>query len=376
MNRDLTQKIHTFLNNIRQPEYIVQQIAEMDTDPISMVGINCLENLGNTCYLGAVLQCLRHTTPLNCYLVTQHTQAILSRNFERTPKLGSQILLLLNYLKIAHMLSNIENAKLSPISFKLLIGDAFSQFANNQQHDADELLCTILQSFHDVLSKNVKYRIEGEIYTEDDVHIKKAHEDWISYYNNRSSVILDIFSGQLRTGFQCLDCHKILYRFDPIMIIDLPIVPNTHIYQLFDHLVEMEQLSDDNLYECDDCHHRTKAHKRTMLWKLPKILIVKLNRFRHQIINGQYQSIKIDGLIDYPLDNLDLTKYLANPDKTQVLYKLYAVICHLGGMNCGHYYAIVHNKNTNQWIKYNDTHVSLNETPISNDAYLLLYESY
>lgn len=376
---ELSKKVQEFLKNIQKNPYVAQQIVSLSQ--INMIDIyqreignTGLENLGNSCYMNSIIQCLRHTMCLNHHLLTQQTQNVLVKNLDSCPNINANILFIVNYIKIVYTMWT-NNSKMSPISFKLLLGLIHSQFANRQQHDAHELLVKILQSFHDTLARNVKYRITGEIITDTDMHVKKAHDDWIKYYKNKHSIILDIFSGQLRTETQCQVCQKISYRFDPFLIIDLPALSGANLEQCFDQFVAVEQLIGENLYQCETCHAMTNAHKKITLWTLPQVLIIKFSRFQHQFTaGGHYHPNKISGPIDYPVTNFDLSKYISFPLSTQTKYHLYAVSCHHGTMGGGHYYAICHNQLQNVWINYNDERSSIIQNPVCDDAYILFYE--
>ena len=291
------------IESLNNQDYIRDQINTLSQVNLAgilhqHVGTTSLKNLGNTCYMNSILQCLRHTTPLNSILFTNTVNRTLSKNYELNPIIKSPMLVIVNYEKIVYMMWCNDNTNLSPVCFKYILGLIFNQFANFIQHDAHELLVTLLQSFHDSLSKNVVYRINGEIITELDIHIKKAHDDWIMFHKNKHSVILDIFSGQLRSELTCLNCHKTFNNFDPTMVIDLPVPSEGNIYQCFDYFILTEQLGDDNLYHCESCHSRTQAFKKTTLWKLPTVLIIKLDRFKYHNQNGSYASYKINYRIE------------------------------------------------------------------------------
>lgn len=52
---------------------------------------------------------------------------------------------------------------------------------------------------------------------------------------------------------------------------------------------------------------------------------------------------KLDTYVDFPVDNLDLSNYIAyGHDKSSNRYMLYAISNHYGSMGGGHYTAFVH----------------------------------
>jgi ubiquitin C-terminal hydrolase len=377
MEDPLSQKIRRLMTNIQDPSYVTQQIESLSgLDVVKKNGLTGLDNIGNTCYMNSVIQCLRHTTPLNNYLLTQATSKTIAKNFDENKGTCKATIMLVNYIKVANIMWTHDRSRVSPISFKVLLGINFDSFANNSQHDAHELLISFLQSFHDTVARNVTYRITGEIITDIDSHIKKAHDDWISYYKNKHSIILDIFSGQLRTELTCLSCEKVSFTFDPIMVIDLPIVSDAPLNICLDAFTKSEQFSEDNLVECGHCKQRTRAYKKNTLWKLPEILIIKFNRFTYEFNGGVYSSKKNNCRITYPMKGFDAIKYTSSPLITKSSYDLYAIICHMGTMNTGHYYAVCFNEVINSWVRYDDGNVSLLtelSEAIIQHTYILMY---
>ena len=77
------------------------------------------------------------------------------------------------------------------------------------------------------------------------------------------------------------------------------------------------------------------------------ILVITLKRFGN---NGR----KDQRFIDFPLENLDFSKYIAGYDKESYKYNLYGICNHSGGVAGGHYTAYVKNSN-NKWYHFNDT---------------------
>jgi ubiquitin C-terminal hydrolase len=80
-------------------------------------------------------------------------------------------------------------------------------------------------------------------------------------------------------------------------------------------------------------------------------------------------------LIDFPLDNLDLSNYVIGYKKNSYIYELYGICNHSGSAFGGHYTCYVKNAN-GKWYHFNDTNVvevSLVDAIISAKAYVLFY---
>jgi ubiquitin carboxyl-terminal hydrolase 4/11/15 len=107
------------------------------------------------------------------------------------------------------------------------------------------------------------------------------------------------------------------------------------------------------------------------LWNLPKVLIIHLKRFSY----SRFWRDKLDTLVDFPLNGLDMNEVIKGPKKEGQLYDLVAVANHYGGLGGGHYTAYAKNKETSAWHYYDDSNVSVaNEANvISKAAYVLFY---
>lgn len=95
--------------------------------------------------------------------------------------------------------------------------------------------------------------------------------------------------------------------------------------------------------ECTYCKCKTKQTKKMSLWTPPQILIVHLKRFFYKEINGRMMNEKKTGHIDFPIDELDISKYFAENYPTDIpncKYELFAISNHLGSNPySGHYLA-------------------------------------
>ncbi|GFR68265.1 ubiquitin carboxyl-terminal hydrolase 15 [Elysia marginata] len=149
------------------------------------------------------------------------------------------------------------------------------------------------------------------------------------------------------------------------------------VIQLHDCLklfMKEEQLSEQDPWYCPDCKLHKQATKKFDLWSLPDVLIIHLKRFHY---NSMYRN-KIDALVEFPTQGLDLSNYIINeesPVKNE--YDLIAVTNHFGGLGGGHYTAYAKNKDDKTWYCFDDSSVSgaSPESVASNtSAYVLVYQ--
>lgn len=135
-----------------------------------------------------------------------------------------------------------------------------------------------------------------------------------------------------------------------------------------------EKLGEDDLWYCPRCKKHQQATKRFDLWKLPEILVVHLKRFS----NSRILRDKIDTFVDFPIEGLDLEEMVGERGAAKrlqsegfdisslglgdvdepLVYDLYAVDEHLGGLGGGHYRAYALNHVTKKWYHFDDSFVT------------------
>ena len=137
------------------------------------------------------------------------------------------------------------------------------------------------------------------------------------------------------------------------------------------HLFTMEEkLESGNEWLCKTCKNKVNAKKKLEFFYLPKILCLCLSRF--QKVDDDYQ--KNEKYIDFPLNNLNMNKFINENNKLNYIYDIYAVCEHYGSRYGGHYTAICKNYDGN-WYSYDDSDCSLAEEKevCSKNAYVLFY---
>ena len=144
---------------------------------------------------------------------------------------------------------------------------------------------------------------------------------------------------------------------------------------LLDDFFREDRLNGD--YYCSKCQKMTQAKQKTdLVAPLPPVVIIQLKRFTYD----RYSDEKIDTFIDYPLENLDLSKYVITNKrsgrKSNELYNLVAVSNHRGSLISGHYTTCAKNYRNNKWYLFNDDrHEEISDPKeiVNKNAYILIY---
>jgi len=150
-----------------------------------------------------------------------------------------------------------------------------------------------------------------------------------------------------------------------------------NIYDCIEDFSKEERLQKENAWFCPKCKKHQEALKRLEIYRPPNILIVQFKRFKIKstgVVMGFLQNKKNEAFIDFPINNLDITKYVVGNNKENHIYELYAISQHFGGLSSGHYTALA--KNANSWVEFDDESVSkvnIKEI-VSSSAYILFYK--
>ena len=316
-------------------------------------GLTGLQNLGNTCFMNASLQCLSHCYELNEFL----KKGEYKKKLNKTP----ESLILMEWDKLREMIWS-ENCIISPGGFlssvqkvaKLKDRTLFTGYAQN---DLPEFLQFLLESFHIAIAREVNMCISGEILNSTDKLADTCYKMMKIMYKKEYSEFLKLFYGIHISKVVSVVSDYVNLSPEPFLTLDLGLPDNsinqgvtTHLLDCFDKYTLKEDL-DIELTVDEKTGKKEKVTKEMIFWSLPDILIITLKRFSNHRLKNQC-------LVDFPLENLDLSKYVVGYDNKSYIYDLYGICNHYGGLMGGHYSASI--KNTNgKWYEFNDPSVSL-----------------
>ncbi|KAF2363829.1 Peptidase C19 ubiquitin carboxyl-terminal hydrolase [Trinorchestia longiramus] len=335
-------------------------------------GLVGLRNIGNTCFMNSVVQCLSNTRCLLEYLVKEGYAGDINTSLST---MKGDLIRAFGNLISEMWTEGDSNRALNTGPFKTQIQKFAPTFTGYQQHDAQEFLRKLLEGLHeDVNRVTVRPR---PIHTDIDDNLdddQKAMESWKRYLRFDDSKIVDMFVGQLKSSLQCSYCSHTSVTFDPFWDLSLPIPSksgNVRLNQCLDLFTKEEVMDGDERPTCSKCKERRKMTKSFSIQKFPKVLVLHLKRFSP---TERWRG-KLSCTVEFPVEGLDLSKYASN-SRSSSLYNLIGVANHSGTTYSGHYTAFCRHPYSMQWHEYNDSRV----TPMpsrrvcSPETYVLFFE--
>ena len=328
-------------------------------------GLSGMLNLGNTCFLNSVMQVLSHTYELNDFLSQKTYITRLNKNVESV--------LLLEWDKLREDLWK-KNKPVSPLNFiktvhKISRSKGLDTFSGFTQNDTSEFLLFIIDCFHTALSREVVMQIHGSPKMETDNIAIKCFGVIKQMYEKDYSEMLKIFYGTHISMIRDVNDNVMSMTPEPFFVLDLPIPANNKsptLLDCFELYAECEILDGDNAILDEKTNTKVSAKKNLTFWNFPDVLVIDIKRFNS---NNKKNQI----MIDCPLENLNLSKYVTGYNPSSFVYDLYGVCNHGGSSLGGHYTATIRTAN-NDWYSFNDATVTpITEHIITSKAYCLFY---
>ncbi|KAJ1698571.1 hypothetical protein LUZ63_007083 [Rhynchospora breviuscula] len=300
-----------------------------------------LANLGNTCFLNSVLQCLTYTEPFAAYL-----QSGKHKNSCRTAGFCALCALQNHVMRALQSSGKI----LSPFDLVKNLRCLSRNFRNSRQEDAHEYMVHLLESMH-------KCCLPSGVPSES----PSAYE---------KSLVHKIFGGRLRSQVKCTQCQFCSNKYDPFLDLSLEIVKAETLRKALSNFTAVEKLDGgEKQYQCQRCKQKVRALKQLTIHKPPHVLTVHLKRF-----SAYMPGHKIDKKVEFE-PFLDLKPFVSDPNEGNLKYVLYGVLVHAGwSTHSGHYYCFVRTS-SGMWHSLDDNQVRQvsEKTVLAQKAYMLFY---
>ena len=327
-----------------------------------------LQNIGQTCYMNATIQCLSNIQPL--------TEYFMSYNFMfQNPLLKPLSIFYFDLLK--NLFFPSPEVKLrgyyAPNNFKQIIGKMNPLFQGFHPSDSKDLLFFILETLHEELNSvnknmnmnmkmNMNMNMNFNIFNIDSSNEKSVFQWFMTdFCLKNNSIITNLFYGINESCLKCLGCNKNTYSFQAYNLLIFPLLnvynykikkkgyydgKDINIYDAFESMNKEEKFEGDNMIYCNHCQNLCNAYHQQLIYTTPRILILVLNRGKN---NMDYQG-------NFQFDSeIDLTNILVNKNNQFKKYFLIGVITHLGESgDSGHFIAYCRNKRREYFQCYND----------------------
>ncbi|KAI1608422.1 ubiquitin carboxyl-terminal hydrolase 8 [Exophiala viscosa] len=389
--------------------------ANTSQRPCGRSGVRGLFNLGETCYMNAVLQMMVHNTLLASYFLGMghptHTCPISKEpdkknndsdsEDEDEEKKEQQTCVACGMTEVFSDVTMVDQP-LPAHAVNLLFASwkNIPQMSGKGQQDAQEWFMCIIDRLHEAVAH---YKTPEKTNSANAANgIPAIEKQCVCFFHK-------VFYGRYNSQITCDTCHTVSSREDEFSSISLDFkkqvkkkkkaakdaanaaagegkekdkeplkiaIPSLH--ECLRSFTAPEPLSPEQ-YNCQECNDRRSASKQTRIRKLPAILCVHVKRFgMKQLGTGVYVPEKYEGRLDFNL-HLDMAPYTTRPptngeDKEKYMYDLDCVVVHQGEhAQNGHYFAFC--RQDTKWFRFDDEIVSATTTEdvMRQEAYLLFY---
>ncbi|KAF9414749.1 hypothetical protein HW555_007445 [Spodoptera exigua] len=326
-------------------------------------GLTGLKNLGNTCYMNSIIQCLNNTAILVTYFCNGQYLEHVNRSHSTRGAIAEEL------AAVVRALWSGQYRFIATRDLRNEVGKHQRAFRGCEQQDSHEFLTILMDWLHLDLQFSINVPQHKE-------NLPPSEKAWHEYTKSKESLILRLFYGQIKSTVRCTVCGKQSVTYESFSNLSLELPANANRCSLSDCL---------NLYlngetipgwNCPNCKEKRDALKKLDISRLPPVLVIHFKRFYvdpKEYMSNAYR--KKQTYIDFPLEELDMRQFAhcSSPHA----YNLYAVSNHYGSMEGGHYTAYCKSSVYGKWYKYDDhvvTEIPSSEVK-SSAAYILFYST-
>lgn len=290
-----------------------------------------LINVGNSCFINTVLQCLLFTSPLinliemkKDYLIKEDSKFNALRSFFK---------LFTDYQKSKY--------PLEPTYFTNYLKPIGKQFISGEMGDAHEFLIELI----------------------DKLERSELGEQFLDNKLRSKSIVHQIFGGYFQNTIISQESELISINYEPF--IDIQLNLDRTVEDALLKYLSTSKLDENNLYYNSRIKKYEKAIQNISILTCPPILILN---FKRNDNNGK----KLTKHIEFN-DKLNLSPFISNKENSQEM-ELYAAIIHSGqSSDSGHYYCYIKNP-ANIWFKIDDEKIQTsNFSKLSKENVQILF---
>lgn len=277
-----------------------------------------LQNIGNSCFMNAALQCTYNMNDLTNLLLTKQDWY----------NQGTTASAYIDFIK------KVQLKQPGVMNPGAICERGWAMFPERAQQDASEFLVFLLDH---LINKDIKASTRERL---------RQYED-----KSPRSDISDLFCPLLH--------QDVMPAGEPMRrtivhqtLLQLPLVQGDRkLNHCLDHFFS------------ETMPEGSRKRLKSSFAETPQYVILSLNRktYGKDPVTQKYKEDRLADPISFPLRGLDFAPYFTDPTKSKGTYDLIGIIAHSGSAIGGHYTAYV--LVGNQWYYCNDSHIE----PVGND---------
>ncbi|XP_064099756.1 uncharacterized protein LOC135210819 [Macrobrachium nipponense] len=305
-----------------------------------------LPNLGNTCFLNAILQCLYYTKPLSDNFINNRYRESINKKSSCKGDVS------IAFGQVVRALRTGKQTYAAVKNMKDVAGHYDRNYCNDDTKESHIFLQQMLQWLHQDLSKDIspdESLVQGKV-----------------------SLISTLFFGVQVCTVVCQESGAELSQSEEAFsVLSLPVEISgpTEVQELLTKSFKPQLL----LWSCRECGKDHMCLKKRKIKRLPSHLIIHFDR--NEEISGNLMDAKTS--LSYPLQGLNLADFLVDPTSDRGTYELYAICNQKGHGITSHHTACCMTANHPIWCLFNDLTVNPvhnEDVPRQADSHILFYK--
>ena len=322
-----------------------------------------LVNLGLSCYMNSLLQCLYYIKELREYFIQN------KNDFKDNQPLCKALADFMDGLK------NEKGKYFIPTEFRDEIRKINNLFSENKACDVKDLFINLIDKFLTELTDESDNENSDDNNDEEDEPLAKTtvFSRAQNEVNKNRNIFNDLFSGYYLTTMKCDQKKKVFYSVqnESFMIFDLKNIYNNEKELTIDSCFKHYNKTKRSLYFCSGCKKVHEMESEEKIYRPPQILVIILDRGHGKTFTEKFV---------FNTEVLELKDYIAEQDyKFESLYHLIGVSTHSGSSSSSGHYTACCLADDNKYYYFSDINIkeidiNNNEEFYKDEPYILFYK--